>query len=151
MPKYFAYGSNMSSTQLKERCPSVRFECAAELRGFRLGFTRFSEKRNGGVADIVAAVGETVWGAVFDLEEADLRELDRFEGARMSPPAYRRRDVQVRPLDGMALDAITYEVVAKTTVDLSPTSEYHGLIVQGAEHWGLPVEYCEKLRRIEVK
>jgi hypothetical protein len=64
MPKYFAYGSNMSSTQIKKRCPSVRFVCAAELRGFRLGFTRFSEKRNGGVADIVAAAEEAVWGTV---------------------------------------------------------------------------------------
>jgi gamma-glutamylcyclotransferase (GGCT)/AIG2-like uncharacterized protein YtfP len=151
MPKYFAYGSNMSSTQLKERCPSVRFVCAAELREFRLGFTRFSARRNGGVADIVAAAGETVWGAVFELDPADVHELDRFEGARMSPPAYRRRDVKVWTLDGIELDAVTYEVVAKTTVDLSPSGEYHGLIVQGAEHWGLPLEYCGKLRRIEVK
>lgn len=151
MPNYFAYGSNMSSTQLKERCPSVRFVCAAELREFRLGFTRFSEKRNGGVADIVAAPGETVWGAVFELEDADMHALDRFEGARMSPPAYRRCDVKVWTSDGLELDAVTYEVVAKTTVDLSPTHEYHQLIVQGAEHWDLPLEYREKLRRIEVK
>jgi gamma-glutamylcyclotransferase len=150
MPKYFAYGSNMSSTQLEERCPSIRFLFIAELRNFRVGFTRFSKKRNGGVADIVAAPGESVWGAVFEVDECDLTELDRFEGAQMSPPGYRRCEVQVWTAEGAEATVCTYEVVAKTTVDLSPSSEYHALIVRGAEHWGLPLEYCGKLKRIEV-
>jgi cation transport regulator ChaC len=125
--------------------------CVAELRNFRLAFTRFSPKRDGGVADIVPAEGHSVWGVVFDLADADLIELDRFEGALAAAPAYRRREVTVQTTDEEQIAALTYEVVSKALVDVRPTSEYHSLLVRGAEHWGLPAEYCEKLKKIEVK
>jgi hypothetical protein len=67
MPKYFAYGSNMSHDQICVRCPSHNFIGAAELRGYKLAFTRYSMKRKCGVADIVAAPSGSVWGAVFEV------------------------------------------------------------------------------------
>ncbi len=57
MPNYFAYGSNMSQDQIRARCPSHKFLCAAELPGHKLAFTRYSRKRECGVADIVPARG----------------------------------------------------------------------------------------------
>ncbi|MCE7891177.1 MAG: gamma-glutamylcyclotransferase, partial [Sorangiineae bacterium PRO1] len=57
---YFAYGSNLGQSALRERCPSARQLGVARVEGFRLGFTRRSEKRRGGVADLVPAPGSVV-------------------------------------------------------------------------------------------
>lgn len=91
MVKYFAYGSNMSDEQIRERCPSHKFVCVAELRDYKLAFTRYSHKRSCGVADVVVAPGESVWGAVFEMPESDMAALDVHEGVHSKPPAYARR------------------------------------------------------------
>ena len=67
---YFAYGSNMNWDQMRERCPSARFEFVAKAEGLRFAFTRFSKKRQCGVADIVASPGSEVWGAVFAIPKS---------------------------------------------------------------------------------
>ncbi|MEJ8810612.1 gamma-glutamylcyclotransferase family protein [Variovorax ureilyticus] len=148
MPRYFAYGSNMSHDQIRTRCPSRTFVCVAELRGYRLAFTRYSPKRQCGVADIVASPGASVWGALFDMSEEDLAALDRHEGAHLSPPAYVRVHVQVSTPDGGSVEAITYEVFDKSPVEHVPSADYLGLMVDGAWEWGLPDAYRAALRGI---
>ena len=149
MPNYFAYGSNMSHDQICARCPSHKFICAAELPGYKLAFTRYSPKRECGVADIVPAPGQSVWGAVFDLSGEDLAALDRHEGAHLTPPAYVRVQVRVAAADGCSLDAITFEVLDKAASEHAPSGEYLGLILDGARKWGLPQAYREALRKFE--
>ncbi|MBB3178254.1 ABC transporter substrate-binding protein [Variovorax sp. Sphag1AA] len=82
MPRYFAYGSNMLHDQIGARCPSQKFICVAELPGYRLAFTRYSPKRQCGVADIVPAPGESVWGALFEMSMAETKraEIPNFTG-----------------------------------------------------------------------
>ena len=151
MPLYFAYGSNMDLNQIVERCPSAKFHHPAVARGFRLAFTRFSEKRQCGVADLIADASEEVWGAVFKIAGLDIPRLDRGEGVFLTPPAYRRMPIKVFPPGGHELrDAFTYEVVAEAARHLKPNVAYVGLIVGGAVRWGLPEQYIEKLRKIEV-
>jgi len=145
MPRYFAYGSNMSHEQISERCPSQRFICAAELPGHKLAFTRFSPKRGCGVADIVPIEGASVWGALFELSEDDFAELDRHEGAHLDPPAYVRSQVQVIGADGRGMEAITYRVFDKAATEFAPSAHYLGLIVEGARKWGLPDAYQQAL------
>lgn len=151
MPTYFAYGSNMSDEQIRQRCPSHRFICIANLPGYRLAFTRRSEKRRCGVADVVPAAEESVWGVVFEMCLADLAALDRHEGVYAKSPAHIRKDVQVVSTEGELLDAITYEVFTKTTNELAPSEEYLGLIKAGARKWGLPREYQDALAKISVQ
>jgi gamma-glutamylcyclotransferase len=150
MVTYFAYGSNMSPAQLAERCPSVRFLCVAKLENYRLAFTRHSANRGCGVADIVPAPGQAVWGVLFELSEDDLKVLDRFEGANQSPPAYQRVNVQVSTENGQSFNALTYEVAAKSAVPLRPDKRYLGLILEGALTWRLPSEYQRALQQNEV-
>lgn len=150
MPMYFAYGSNMSDEQIRERCPSHRFVCVAQLRDYRLAFTRRSEKRGCGVADVVAAQDESVWGVVFEMTEADLAALDRNEGVHLKPPAYVRKSVQVISGD-QSVDAITYEVFAKSASQHAPNAHYLGLITAGARKWGLPEDYQEALAQIATQ
>src|SRR5207247_4909541 len=77
---YFAYGSNMDWDQMKGRCPSARIVGVAELRDYRLAFTRRSLKRGCGVCDVVLDSGKAVWGAVFHIDDADVVWLDIEEG-----------------------------------------------------------------------
>lgn len=96
---YFAYGSNMNWDQMRERCPSARFEFVAKAEGYRFAFTRFSKKRQCGVADIVASPGSEVWGAVFAIPNFEVDELDKSEGYRprryRDKNAYERRQFEV--------------------------------------------------------
>jgi gamma-glutamylcyclotransferase (GGCT)/AIG2-like uncharacterized protein YtfP len=150
MPTYFAYGSNMSDEQIRERCPGHRFVCVARLPDHRLAFTRWSARRAGGVADIVAAPGSSVWGVVFEMTESDMVALDGHEGVHAHPPAYRRRNVVVLAGEGGAtpLDAITYEVCEKSPEDHAPHAAYLGLIRAGARKWNLPQGYQEQLAAV---
>jgi len=129
----------------------MRFVAVASLPDYALAFTRWSLKRACGVADLVAAIGDTVWGAVFDLSDEDFGALDRYEGATLVPPAYRRISAMVQTQEGRMLSAITYEVAAKSVDLLKPSLEYMGHIIRGAERWKLPMEYVEALQRIEVQ
>jgi hypothetical protein len=52
---------------------------AARLADHRLAFTRRSVKTGTGVADIVPAPGETVWGALYELGDGELAAIDRKE------------------------------------------------------------------------
>src|SRR5436853_7848833 len=79
---YFAYGSNMIFPQMSERCPSSRFAGIAVLPNHRLAFTRKSVKRGCGVADAVRETGQTVWGVMYDISEADFDNVDKSEGYR---------------------------------------------------------------------
>lgn len=151
MPLYFAYGSNMDLVQLTERCPSAKFSQAAVINGYRLGFTRFSRKRQGGVADLVPDPAAEVWGGVFRIADHDLDRLDRTEGMRLTPPAYRRITAKVMsPADNQWLSVFTYEVVEKAAEHFKPSAGYMQLIIGGAERLALPRPYIEKLRNVEV-
>ena len=58
--KIFAYGSNMNWNQMRSRCLSARFAFVARAEGYELAFTRFSQNRKCGGADIVVSAGNDV-------------------------------------------------------------------------------------------
>ena len=143
--KYFAYGSNMSREELRSRCPNAEFVTIARLPDHRLDFTRYSRRRQGGVADIVPSSGDEVWGVVYDIPSDELPALDRKEGV---PNAYQRAIVSVITPSGERAEALTYTVVHKVPTE-SPSERYLALILKGAREWGLPAEYVLMLEQIE--
>ena len=80
---YFAYGSNMLSHRLAERCPSASKVALACVRGRRLSFDKRSWKDASGKCRIskTGCPDDLVWGVLYDIEEGDLSALDRAEGA----------------------------------------------------------------------
>ena len=143
--KYFAYGSNMSWDELRAWCPSAEFVTIARLPDHRLDFTRYSQRRRGGVADVVPSNGDEVWGVLYDIPSDELPALDRKEGV---PNAYQRQDVRVIVQSGERAEALTYTVVQKVPTQL-PSQSYIDLILKGAREWKLPAEYVRKLEQIE--
>ena len=76
---YFAYGSNLHWPQMQRRCPSAKFVTIAKLPNYEFGITRHSRLRNCGTANVCAVAGREVWGAVYDVSDADLDVMDGFE------------------------------------------------------------------------
>jgi gamma-glutamylcyclotransferase (GGCT)/AIG2-like uncharacterized protein YtfP len=131
---YFAYGSNMARGAM----PEARLVGPARIDGYRLALTRRSIRWQAGVLDIVAAPGESVWGALFELDGADLERLDAKEGAGF---AYRRIEVDLE--DGRR--ATAYEVIDKEPVEVPPAPEYSALVLAGARECGLPDDWVGEL------
>jgi gamma-glutamylcyclotransferase (GGCT)/AIG2-like uncharacterized protein YtfP len=142
---YFAYGSNLNWPQMQRRCPSSRFICVARLRDYRFGITRHSRLRNCGTANVVAARGQDVWGAVYEVCDEDLIILDSFEDG------YRR---QILPVFGLNREEVPFNslvYVAELELDVPlPNAEYKRLILEGAKHWNLPSSYLSLLEAIEA-
>jgi gamma-glutamylcyclotransferase len=134
---YFAYGSNLASSEMERSCPDHRFLGAARLDGFRLEFRRRSVRWGGGAADLVPAAGDSVWGALYELPDGALAALDRKEGAGF---AYQRMDVRV-DLEGEPRRAVAYEVERKEPREVAPTADYLRLLLGGATERGLPHDY----------
>ncbi len=153
--KCFAYGSNLNPQEIKKTCPSYTFLCVAKLTCHKIAFTRRSQNRQCGVADIVYSENSEVLGVVYNIDnQGEIDELDKREGYKLKDPknsAYRRVDITVYDVKNDApMNVETYEVVKKEFDKYKPNPDYRDLIIAGAEHWKLPKDYIEKLKNIEV-
>ena len=147
--RYFAYGSNMDWTQMRERCPSARFVGIAKLPEHSLVFPRKSIKRGCGVAGVTEAAGDDVWGVVYEIDNPkDEKTLDRCEGV---PKNYRKetRFVYLRSQLELPFEVSIYFPIKQDNPPL-PNAEYKSLIVGGAKLWQLPTDYILRLERISV-
>lgn len=143
---YFAYGSNMERFQMKRRCPGSRFVAKAKLYDHELTFVRPSPSATSGFADLKMAKGKVVEGVLWEIEEADLKALDEYEG---SPREYVRRTVTVEVPDGRRVQVLTY-VVVNPHGDQPPSRRYLNLLIQGAEEHDLSDEYVMRLEAIKT-
>ncbi len=142
---YFAYGSNMSQAVMDRIVPGNRVLGAARLPDYRLAFTRDSIRWNGGAADIVRAEGMMVRGVVYEIDEADLTQLDIKEN--VAKGGYRREAYTLlmgTPAEEVRV--ISYTVVSKSIdqppwAELPPTEPYITLMIEGAEEHNLPEDY----------
>ena len=153
---YFAYGSNMSLKQMRQRCPLSTKMGVAVLPGYALCFPRSSPVRNCGVAGIERRGGSVVWGVIYRLSPADLVQLDMREGHDPSAPyhvnRYNRHEVAVH-VDGdtgRTMICTTYISRRENGVHL-PSEDYFRLIITGAAENGLPAAYVAELRRTGAK
>ena len=116
----------------------------AVLEGFRLEFNKVSSRNpREGYANIVKDPESVVEGILYEIEESDLRRLDRREGY---PFHYRRTRVYVKLDNGERVEAITYIAQPeKVKSDLRPSKKCLSHLLRGCDL--LSQEYCEKLKR----
>jgi gamma-glutamylcyclotransferase len=147
--KYFAYGSNMAEAVMTERSRRHRFLGVARLPDHRLMFNRRSIRTGSGVADVVPASGESVWGVLYELDDAGLAALDRKEGHDW---AYVREPLVVElSADGSRQPAVTYTVKEKEPVEVEPSADYLEGIISAASERGLPAAYIDSLRELRSR
>ena len=130
---YFAYGSNLSKTQMKERCPDSKAMFVATLHNYKLVFVGWSRRWRGGVASIKPFRGEKVLGGIYELSERDLRQLDKHEGY---PDIYTRVNVTVTNEFGDRIEAVTYIKIGQLE-ETQPSKEYLSAMQQGYKDWGI--------------
>ena len=145
---YFAYASNLDSTQMERRCPGSSYRGKAFLQKHRLAFTHPSSTWGGGSADILEDQDTPgVWGAVYEMTADDWKRMDEAEGT-----AYKRIKLTVLEagLEDCPLDCQAYKVVDPTGHHL-PSRLYHEKIVRGALARGLPAGWIAWLRGLSIK
>lgn len=147
MSFYFAYGSNLSTNQMKIRCPSSKPLEIGYLKSYRLDFTYYSSGWNGGVADIVLDPEHEVWGLIYEISIEDLCRLDSYEGC---PDVYNRFQTSIKTLTGTLSDVWVYTVVQKKKFIL-PAKVYIETIKKAAIRLGFPETYRTYLETIETK
>lgn len=90
---YFAYGSNLDVSQMKERCPEAEPVGTARLSDHALAFGGHSPNWDGSPATVVPDQDSEVPGLVYELSFDEIRVLDYYEG---HPVRYERR---LEPVD----------------------------------------------------
>lgn len=149
---YFAYGSNMDPTQMRERCAGSRARGAGFLSGYRLAFPRWSPRRMHAVASIVAGPGEGVWGVLYDMTAEDWTCLHPFEGhvAEGHPDnGYDLIPVEVQSGEEVVLARTYIAMPDASRPDVGLTSVgYRQQLIDGAVAHELPADYVAMLRAV---
>lgn len=143
MIPYFAYGSNMLVSRIREakRAPGAQFLGVAVLRDHGLRWHKRG-KDGSGKCDVVSAAGETVYGVLFSIPPAERMGLDKEEGLGSH---YRAVEVSVLQ-EGKEVVAFAYVALPdKIKPGLRPTKEYKGFVVNGAKEHFLPEDYVAAL------
>ena len=139
---YFAYGSNMLTARLHDRCPSARLVGKATVDGYAIEFNK-PGRDDSGKATLNRKTDGLSTGVVFEIEEEDLCRLDQAEGS-----GYRRDDNFVVHLaDGREVLTSCY-LARKTETGLRPYDWYLALVVAGARKHGLEDGYVLQLSQV---
>jgi gamma-glutamylcyclotransferase (GGCT)/AIG2-like uncharacterized protein YtfP len=127
---YFAYASNLSKKQMQARCPDSQPKFTATLPNYKIIFTGWSRTYRGGLATIKSFRGEKVRGAIYEVTDACLRKLDKWE------TGYIRFNVTVYDEDNQPHQAVTY-IKSGQLEESKPSKEYGEIIRQGYRDWGI--------------
>ena len=136
---YFAYGSNLDPEQMQWRCPDAIALGPALLENWawRIG--------GRGYATVSPSPGHHVWGAIWNVSDADLASLDRYEG--VAGGHYRREFVTVMA-QNQPVELLLY--IENYEDHGSPRPDYLERIIAGARWFDLPQAWIANLTAIEA-
>ncbi|KRD72067.1 gamma-glutamylcyclotransferase family protein [Ensifer sp. Root278] len=140
----FAYGSNMPTARIRERCLSVQSLGVAELRGYELRWHKKS-KDGSGKCDIVQTdrPDASVFGVLYEIASNEKAGLDKAEGLGAG---YDETEIEVF----RGADRLRAKAYVATTTDpaLTPYSWYRALVIAGAKEHRLPADYIASLEAV---
>ena len=137
--KYFAYGSNLSFSQMKDRCPGNLKIGMGVLEGYRwIISTR-------GVANVVKSPDDYVLGKVYNITESDKSTLYKREG--VAKKCYEEKQMSIL-VDGDEYDCLVY--VDPIIQEGIPDFKYISKINEGIADSKLPENYVETYLREKI-
>ncbi|KAK5639984.1 hypothetical protein RI129_010795 [Pyrocoelia pectoralis] len=151
---YFAYGSDLLTERIHRDTGAIRAGIG-KLKCHRLDFHFYRNLWHGYVATIVQDDNHEVWGALWNITENDLYNLDRQEGSDHN--MYFRFLVRVERPDNVSVNCLTYQLanslatyfpLDKLPENRQPSKAYLNTIIKGAEESGLPSQYQQMLKNI---
>lgn len=163
---YFAYGSNLSPTQMADRCPNSTPVALAHVPDWtwiinERGYANIvksdppSTSSSGSTPNInrVTTAGPGVYGVLYELTPDDEDMLDACEGV---PFAYEKRDIEATKIEGKDLTTgdkvqVLAYIDFKRVSPSSPKSEYVDRMNRGIQEamkdWNLPKAYVDAVMR----
>ena len=127
---YFAYSTNLNQKQMKGICPDSKPAFTATLPHYTMVFLGWSRQWHGATASLRVFRGEKIIGAVYEISEQCLRQLDKFEAGNT------KIKVTVFSEDNEPTEAVTYiKGVQIREEEGKPSPEYLALIKQGYKDW----------------
>lgn len=150
---YFAYGSNLLTEWLRDRCPSAKPIGIAIATNHKLVFEKRSIDKSG-KATLVCSVGTHTPGVVFEIAESERGLLDEAEGFRhdkpLDPARYGRDDnFQIHIVATDSIVAATTYLANEPEDGLKPYDWYLALVIAGAVQHGLDSEQVKMLRQTD--
>lgn len=143
---YFAYGSCMCPVDLKRSLGENTHDYVvgpATLKGYRLGFYCYCEKRDCGVLDVVEDPNSSVEGVLYQLPWQQSINLDRRECVHEG--RYKHEMIEVVSQGQLYKTVRTYVVIDKLSEEVAPGDWYFNVVLRGAVTSGLSEQYCWKL------
>lgn len=123
---YWAYGSNLSFAQMKQRCPFARPFDKLDLSDGVLQFR--------GVADVESREGGIITGGLWRITDMCARSLDTYEGVATGRH-YEKRYLNLR-VNGRDEKCLYYRMIDQSGV-MPPSDRYLKIIRQGYKDFGL--------------
>ena len=138
---YYAYGSNLSISYMREYCPSTRFVMKADLPNYQVEFRHYSEDMKGGISSIIETPGELVRGVIYEVPDSEIEAMDVLES--IAEGLYRRETFLVLG-DGGWHHADLYRVVVPDGPFI-PSTQYVEYMISGATEHHLDPTYIRSL------
>lgn len=139
---YFAYGSNMDTVQMLERCPNAQLCGTAVLSDYKFALDEV------GYATVIPCRGAAVPGVLWRINAEDEKALDRCEGVHLG--CYKKETLTVSP-KGCAskLPVLVYTSLRGENRGRRKDN-YIERIVTAAAHFGFDNGYVSMLKDIWV-
>ena len=133
---YFAYGSTLDPDLLSSIAPNAKFLHIAHLPEAKLVFPTPD-----GRPSVRPIAGNTVWGAIFDVNAKESGMIEKAEAAEGRTP---RRDLRAVDRAGNKYEVVTF-AHSSLEGDHTPDPKYMEQVVRGARHWSLPTGWVAGL------
>jgi gamma-glutamylcyclotransferase (GGCT)/AIG2-like uncharacterized protein YtfP len=138
---YAAYGSNMDPAQMEMRAPHSPMAGTGWLIGWRLTFGGEDLTWEGALATVVEDPGSQVFVVIYDIPDADIDQLDRWEGGELG--LHKKLKLRVHMLEG---EVLAWLYVLDAYEGGMPSARYLGVMADAAEAAGAPDDYVQALR-----
>lgn len=129
---YLAYGSNLNKRQMEFRCPTAKAVGTAMIEDWRLVF---KGSMTGAYLTIEPHEGSKVPVALWEIEPADEKSLDSYEGY---PRFYIKKDFKINDMDCFA-----YIMNEEREYGL-PTEGYVAVCGQGYKDFNFNIKYLKQ-------
>lgn len=126
---------------MMERAPHSPMAGTGWLLGWRLTFGGEDIGWEGALATIVEDPGSEVFVVLYDVNEPDEAQLDRWEGAELQ--LHNKIRLRVQTLEGSVL---AWLYVLDAYEGGLPSARYIGVVADAAEAAGAPADYVQALR-----
>lgn len=138
---YFAFGSNMSTEQLKKRDMNILEAIPASINNYELAFNKKAHNVSGKTfANIVPKINSVVEGILYLTDEKSIENLDSYEA---HPRHYIRKEMDIITKSGLTIKAWVYIANPKQIGEGKPDKNYLNKLLAGKDF--LSEAYYQKL------